>query len=116
MKRSHLLLQLITSCLAIIALTVVATIIGYHYFRDPFKHEVFGSLGTLIQGTLGVGVSLAGAFVAITIASVSYELLSAEQYREDFILLAEKMENAVAPIQCVARCMAALLHWKFAES
>jgi hypothetical protein len=108
MKKSHLLLQLFFSCIAIVALTVVVTVVGYHYFRDPFKHEIFGSLGTLIQGTLGIGVSLAGAFVAITIASVSYELLRAEQYREDFCLIADKMESAVIPIQSVAHCLVTL--------
>lgn len=60
------------------------------------------NIGTVLQGTLGIAASLAGALVAIRLASLANEIIQHEREREDFNFLNDKIEQAMRPIVEVA--------------
>jgi len=77
----------------------------YGVYFDLSKSEYIGSF---IQSTLGVSISLAGAFVAIKIASLANNIIQHERTREDFSFLNQKIEESVVPIIKVGRTFSLL--------
>lgn len=68
------------------------------YFKTPLSHDVLSNFGGLLEGTLGIAVGLAGAVIAIIIASQTYNIYSLQKKREDYIELSRMIESRSMPI------------------
>lgn len=60
------------------------------------------AVGAILQGTFGIAATLAGAYVAIQIAALSYLTLERQRYRDEQALIAQRIDEGLKPIVDVA--------------
>lgn len=80
--------------ITLIVTTSVIIIIG-RYFYD----EKIGNIGSLLQGSIGIAVSLAGSIVAIRIANLGTEIVKREVKRDDFVKFNEVLQQTINPFK-----------------
>lgn len=105
MSLSTSLRDFILAFLAILITTILVTFAIVHATEKSPDTNVLGEVGSFLQGTLGTAVALAGAFVAIRIAALSYQIVMEQKHREDFFALSEAIEAGIKPLMVVARQM-----------
>lgn len=104
----NLLTQFIVSFLIVLIITLLIVWgLNGHFLGDIDKSN-FESIGSIIEATFGIAVGLAGAFVAIKIASLANDVIHHERKRDDFSFINDKIEEGLNPIINVARQMALL--------
>ena len=97
MKRKDEIL-FILSVLAVTLLTIVTSIF-IELKKQQFAFNDFANIGSILQGTFGVSVSLGGAYVAIRIARLGTSIVEKEKHRDDFIEYQKVFESSIQPFQ-----------------
>jgi hypothetical protein len=80
--------------------TIVLSLIIHRFIPHDSK---FGDVGALLQGTLGIAVSLSGVYVAILLASNANEMILNERRQESLRLVNELFNEGLRPILQVVR-------------
>ena len=94
---------IIFSALVFILSILMALSIIYFNHSKTFKLDNLGAIGSLLQGTLGIAVSLAGAYVAIKLAGLGYDILNKENKRDDYVIINDIVSSAINPIFKIAQ-------------
>ena len=94
-KENHInSLTKLTFVFLVISTAVIAILLLFGRI-STWSNEASGA-GSLLQGTLGVSVALAGAYVAIRIAQSANNIIENEQRRGQFDFAINKLEQAFA--------------------
>jgi len=104
-KKASTLHGFFVSFVAVLAVTVITVFAMTILLSTAPSADVLGGYGSLLQGTLGVAVGLAGAYVAIKIASLSYTLVNQQKSREDFLLVSDKILKSITPLIKLSRSL-----------
>ena len=81
-----------------LSITIITAVVVVLIAREDFTTGVLGAVGGLLQGTLGTAVALAGAYVAIRIAALSYQIVTEQKQREDFFVVSQTIESGLQPL------------------
>jgi len=82
----------------IISIISVILLIGIFFlFNGEADFRRFEPLSTLFQGTIGLAVAFAGAWVAIKIASIATLTIQKEKDREDFMAVNQLIKEGLSP-------------------
>jgi hypothetical protein len=82
-------------------LTVIIAIL-IQTFSKHFAISDFSIISSILQGTLGIAVSLAGAIVAIRLARLGTLIIEKEKQREDSKFYHDVINNSLEPIKKLA--------------
>lgn len=85
--------------LIIATLLLVGLTIAIEVYKEKFMFSDFGNIASILQGTIGVSISLAGAIVAIRLANLSIMIIEREKKREDSKFFHEIINEAILPIK-----------------
>lgn len=99
--------------LGICALTIAISI-GIQTYKQYFEIAEFPNISSILQGTLGIAVSLAGAIVAVRLATISMIIVEKEKQREESKLFHEIVENSIRPIRDLSISIQELYNVSFA--
>lgn len=103
MKSHRSLIVFFISFIGVLGLSVGALYLVLVLLDINISADTLGSVGSLLQGTLGIAIGFSGAFVAVLISALSYELVTQQKGREDHVFITDKLEKAIFPIIRVAK-------------
>jgi|GEM_PF-7067854 len=77
--------------------------------RGVIDLSEFSSIGGIIEGTIGVGVAFAGAYVAIKIAQLGTDLAIKQKARDDYVKVNEILLASLQPLKDLTVALNAIL-------
>lgn len=89
--------------IAILLVTVGVVILLFLFFKGD--DNKLGSIGSILQGSIGVAVSLAGAIVAIRIANLGTDIVEREVRRDDLVKFNEILMETTTPFKELANSL-----------